>query len=149
MTRIIPTGQRQDDRCGQRVRGGEDRGTEDGTERQQGQRQGSHCRQCRRQGGDPHGSRRRDGKQRRQQGQERDGGSLDSTLIFGSALWLELWRFLKIRNCELENDTYSTPIPVPISDKLLKTVEEPESRFFRIRNLHSSSYDVSETLTSV
>ena len=77
MTRIIPTGQRQDDRCGQRVRGGEDRGTEDGTERQQGQRQGSHCRQCRRQGGDPHGSRRRDGKQRRQQGQERDGGSLE------------------------------------------------------------------------
>ena len=41
-----------------------------------------------------------------------------------------------MRNCELENDSFSNYFSIPIPDKLLKTAEE--SRFFRNRNRHSS-----------
>ena len=46
-------------------------------------------------------------------------------------------------NCQSENnasfDSLLIPTPVPIPDNLLKTAEEPESRFFRNRNRLSSS----------
>ena len=55
---------------------------------------------------------------------------------------VELCQFLKIGNCELgfllpvgemrscqlENDSFSVPIPVPISDNLLKAAEEPTTK---------------------